>query len=330
MDKIIGNRIVVKRDNAELIKNGIILPNTSKKYCGTIIECGDKCSILKAGDKVYFSQHAGSDYGDSMIMTEADVYAYVRDEIRKPMPNWLLVRLGRKPDEYIFKGGKLFVDHTYNPTHHASVYGVVEQMPEKIIYKLSKSGEAKGNSMQWDTDLEVEVGDTVWFSFTEVMYNLGVDFDKGNKMDDKKYFREDNGDIVMCVDYSQCFVAKRGDEIICLNGYCLIEPILEYSDSVLEDWKEPVQSKNFGYVRCKGKPVREYESKTWVDADVEVGDLVMISRGWALQLEHPLHRSFDNQTTLYKVQPRGIIASVPDEETAHSINVKQPKQRKKV
>jgi chaperonin GroES len=90
--KPLGNRIVVKRQEAKTSKGGILLPEAAqeKPRQGEVIAVGpgkvdDKGALhaieLKAGDEILFSSYSGTDYktddGEFLILSEDDVLAVI-------------------------------------------------------------------------------------------------------------------------------------------------------------------------------------------------------------------------------------------------------------
>ncbi|MBX7066534.1 MAG: co-chaperone GroES [Parachlamydiales bacterium] len=88
--KPLGNRIVVKRQEAKTTKGGILLPETAqeKPRQGTVVAVGpgkidDKGKSvpldLKVGDEILFSSYSGTEYKaddvDYLILSEEDVLA---------------------------------------------------------------------------------------------------------------------------------------------------------------------------------------------------------------------------------------------------------------
>lgn len=61
--KPLGNRLLVKRLEAETSKGGIFLPESAqeKPKQGTVVAFGEGVSDLKVGDQIYFSSFAGSE-----------------------------------------------------------------------------------------------------------------------------------------------------------------------------------------------------------------------------------------------------------------------------
>ena len=78
--KPLGNRVVIKRQEAKTTKGGILLPETAqeKPKQGTVVAASPDVS-LKVGDEVLFSSYAGTEYKadevDYLILSEEDVLA---------------------------------------------------------------------------------------------------------------------------------------------------------------------------------------------------------------------------------------------------------------
>lgn len=91
--KPLGNRILVKRSEAEATKGGILLPDSAqeKPRQGEVIAVGPgkhgkdgaiKLMELSVGDRVLFSSYAGTevkgaDEEEVLIMSEEDVLAVI-------------------------------------------------------------------------------------------------------------------------------------------------------------------------------------------------------------------------------------------------------------
>lgn len=86
--KPLGNRVLIKRSKPQTVKGGILLPETSKEKPkeGEVVAVGPgkydengnlKPVELKVGDKVLFSNYAGTevklDDEDLLILSEDDV-----------------------------------------------------------------------------------------------------------------------------------------------------------------------------------------------------------------------------------------------------------------
>ncbi|MGB7979032.1 MAG: co-chaperone GroES [Chlamydiales bacterium] len=88
--KPLGNRIVVKRQEAKTMKGGILLPESAKEKPrqGIVLavgpgKCDEKGRLspleVKVGDEVLFSSYSGTEYktdgGETLILSEEDVLA---------------------------------------------------------------------------------------------------------------------------------------------------------------------------------------------------------------------------------------------------------------
>ncbi len=88
--KPLGNRIVVKRQEAKTTKGGILLPETAqeKPKQGTVVAVGpgkmdekgkNRSLDVKVGDEILFSSYTGTEYKadeiDYLILSEEDVLA---------------------------------------------------------------------------------------------------------------------------------------------------------------------------------------------------------------------------------------------------------------
>lgn len=199
-----------------------------------------------------------------------------------------------KADNEIIIGGKKFIlDNEYLELQNITIVGKVLAVPESIIYDTQNYG----YSMEWDTDMELKVGDTVWCTYMSVKNSMN-----GN---DPKII---NGNP--CIPYGSCIVAKRGDEVICLNGYVLIEPVRR--DDVcglLPPMIADSPNLNVGYIRHIGTPNREYFDKTYDDDMYSVGDLVCFEDVNNLTLEYETQRFFSDKE-LFRMQRRDIICKI--------------------
>lgn len=169
----------------------------------------------------------------------------------------------------------LAIDTSFDVSFHAPRSGVVVAAPKSLYYNKEKPV----GSMPWDTDVEVQPGDRVWFQYLTAMKALGNLYDvaetrRGNWLADKQ------GNVYITIPYDILILALRGKEYFCLNGNLILEPVkFKYTGKVIVKDYETMECT----VRCIGKPVREYID-AFVDADdISIGDNVII-RKWKLKL----------------------------------------------
>lgn len=210
-------------------------------------------------------------------------------------------------------------DADWNPDVHADRYGIVEAVPNRL----------KTKGMMWDTDMELMRGDLVWYDY---LMSLNSD---SFFVDEVEY---------KLMQYEYLYVAKRGDDIVCLNGYCLFEPkedVLKTNSNliIVHEGKDI----RLGKLIYKGNANRSYESE-WVDDDsIEVGDMAVFSLP-PIMLEAEYHSLFEGNKQ-YRISQRRYIYGyvrngglypmkdcvivVPDEKKAFNGNVIIPEHLRK-
>lgn len=197
-------------------------------------------------------------------------------------------------------GVTLYVDTTTRHPKYASTKGVISRVPDHLVCCNPKNSA----SLEWETEIEVMPGDEVWFQYDAVINA----YKNGNLN-----YTED-GKLHILANYSLLYVAKRGDQIIPLNGYCLVEPI--YADECPEGLIPPKYRSNVIYTYAHhpipnlfkivhlGKPNRKYQHQAYSDdVDVTEGDYVFTVPNSDIPLEYELYRSFSNKE-LYRIQRR--------------------------
>jgi len=161
--------------------------------------------------------------------------------------------------------------------------------------KIVKIAEAELNNAGWDYDCEFDgvVGDEVWFdaTFTREMITEG---EGGCIIDGKVY---------LMISKRSIYAAKRGDEMISLNGYIL--------GKVLGNERKVgsihILDNDIQRVEVVVPPVRlpRYQQpEVWTNTEVKKGDVVCVRNMFATKLDPTLAK-----TTYYvRFQPRVIMA----------------------
>jgi hypothetical protein len=231
-------------------------------------------------------------------------------DLKKTFGNHILIRLDAENDHIKLKGGMtLYVDSTYDPEKHATVTGTVFGLPSHLTY----TGKANVG-MPWKTDMELQEGDKV------IVYYLAIL--NAFKPEQKRFFTKDNERYVF-IPYQSIFVAIRGDQIIPINGYVLVEPC---GDPWMEETKNRFKkigielvtndksntNVSFGIVRYIGKPNKGYCDYGNIDdgVNVKVGDKVVLRKISDIPLQYPLHAKLDGGKLFWRVQRRKILAVI--------------------
>jgi len=231
--------------------------------------------------------------------------------------NHILVKMLHSSEGAKSKGGVVvgfLVDDTFeNDDGHAAslaeVYGEVFRVPDKLFFDPDDP-----KSLDVDVDMELQVGDTVWFDIMEAKNSC--EFLCGNT-------------LFKSIPYYACYVAKRTREmkpvpdegmiksiktesIICLNGYVLLSPINLPQISPLDVISEDQIDKTRGIIAFIGNAPKAYLRDEYSHIeDLKVGDEVILDKKTPIVwLERTVALArFDNDN-LYFVVPRRKISMV--------------------
>jgi len=234
--------------------------------------------------------------------------------------NAVLVEMIHTSEGIKSKGGVILgvcTDEEYDDetTSHvadlAEVWARVYKLPDKLYYNKD------GTGMPWDCDMELEIGDLVWFNAMESKNAVEI------VCEDKLY---------KLLPYSDIYVAKRiihlshgiefdiktqlptnvdyyDQKVIMLNGYVLLEPLYLENKSFLAVDKQDDVDPTKGVIRFMGQPNREYIRSEYTDfLNLNVGDEVLLSPNTPLfYLERKSYlSSFDNGKLYWVVQRRRV------------------------
>jgi co-chaperonin GroES (HSP10) len=166
--------------------------------------------------------------------------------------NHLLIEV----EEYVYEnltlksGLKLFIDNTEQVHNYIVRHGKVVRVPDKLTFwDTDKTG------ITWKTTMDVKVGDVVWF------YGITSHSSEKITFEGKKY---------IFVRYDDLYIAKRDNDIICLNGNVLMKPLYKTVKALAYE-KEEVDTV-FAEIYKVGKINLSYQNETMMDdPDLRVG-----------------------------------------------------------
>ncbi len=196
----------------------------------------------------------------------------------KPLNNFVL--LGNPTSTE--KIGGLFIDTTYKPEDHVEIINEVIAVPERLKFN------------EWETEMQLKVGDKVWVNYLSII--------KGERV-------QVGGEVYVLVPYEKIILTKRGDDLVMLNGYVLIEPVLEETQQsgIIILLKQAKQASQRGYVRHMGIPNKRYTDESHTDEiDIKMGDMVGFKHGYNSKLESSYHQTIGDY---WVVQRRNIVAA---------------------
>ena len=218
-----------------------------------------------------------------------------------PFANHILIEMtqsneGRKTNSGIIVGLTERVVYAEGDNSLAAdleeVWGTVAKVPEKLYYC-----ETDPASMDYETEMELEVGDKVWFGLIEAHNCIEI------LCEGKKY---------KIMPYRDVYVAKRKDEVIVLNGNCLCQTLTRQKISELDVVSEEQIDPTKVIVKYIGNPNTKYKQPSYADhQDLKVNDVVLLQPRTPLQyLERKSYLSSFNGDELYVVVPRRKMVAV--------------------
>lgn len=235
----------------------------------------------------------------------------------KPIMNHVLIKPDRRNDEVLVGTDdkfKLYLDTTWADGEHVCVKGTVMAVPDQLVYMRGLTP-----LMEWQTTMELQVGDKVWYDFVAGKNAFGND-----RHTDLRCF-EVGDDIYIAIKYCDCFVAKRGDQTIMLNGYVLAEPIEDEIKTtiLLPDFLKKKRSNKFARVAyvgsCNGGYMyydKAIDDVVWRNADpdeIAPGDVIAFSPFTDIDLEYDIHASFEGKKVFSRIQRKYINAIIKEE-----------------
>ena len=231
--------------------------------------------------------------------------------------NHILVRMPYTHEGVRSKAGVVMgfnLDTTYadktdsHTANLAEVWGEVYRVPERLFYDPDDP-----KTMDWDTDMELQTGDLVWFDIMESKNSSEIICD---------------GEIYKSIPYQHCYVARRDvalernmnaplhydiiADVIPLNGYVLCQPIVQEKLSDYDFLSEQKVDKTKAIIKFIGEPPKAYIRDEYSHIeDLQVGDEVLLDKDIPMiYLERRKELATFDGDNLYWVVPRRRIAMV--------------------
>ena len=213
----------------------------------------------------------------------------------KPLNNYVEIEVPSGTRPVKVNGKDFFIDNSYEPGRHVISYGVITNIP----YSLTP--------WEWETKMNIRIGDKVWVQKLEAILALGriADPSIADYEENTAYYIE-NGRIRVFIPYSALFFVERDNKTIMLNGFSLIEPIeVVYDLPFLIPDTMIADEVRKGRIVEIGDPNIAYDYEGYVDAlSYKVGDEVYFTR-------YQNDPQFDyKDRKLFKIQRRFIIGLI--------------------
>lgn len=198
----------------------------------------------------------------------------------KPYYNKVLFAPDYGSENFKIDAMTLQVDTSYAPGAHQPITGTIIAVPDKLVY-------GNDDSLEFDTDINVHVGDKAIVGFYDVFQAL----EQHHTTQSAIFLRYDS---LICV--------KRGEVFIPVNGRIIgsaMKPqdISEYENIYKRKFTHDVR---LARVKHKGQMVREYYfTKESDDFDVDIEDVVVLDNYCDLPVENEGRELFFGEKTFY-------------------------------
>jgi len=230
--------------------------------------------------------------------------------------NMVIVEMTHSNDLKVSKGGIIVgvlerVIHADNTDSNLKadleeVYGTVVRVPDSLYFN-----EEDNSSMEYVTEMELQVGDQCWMSIMEAHSSLTL------RTPEHTYKVIPYADIYVAkreifVDEKDNWVGKKTHKVVVLNGNCLCQTTNKTKISELDVVSEGQIDTTRAIVKYIGKPITHYKNPTYVDhPDLKENDVVLLSpRVPFLMLERKKYFANFDGDNLYVVIPRRKISAV--------------------
>lgn len=155
--------------------------------------------------------------------------------------------------------------------------GKVFKLPKMLYYDKKDMA----NSMRWKTEIELEIGDTVWMNHV-----TALDFQF--QFEGKNY---------KLINYEDIVCAKRNGKVIMINGYILCKPVFEKKKVLMFEKEEEILT--HAVVEYIGKHIEQYQDPRRYETDsIKVGDRIIFDKkalGKKRDLESDYFRVLDGK-----------------------------------
>jgi co-chaperonin GroES (HSP10) len=238
----------------------------------------------------------------------------------KPINNNVIIEIVHRNEDDKTKSGLILVTdynsiyandipsaEKHDCSQHLDRWGVVTKVPERLYFndfkpKFRNQYNPKSWMMDWETDIEIKLGDQVWADYHSLLHSVILKVDDG-----KQYW---------VVNYQNLIVAKRKIgrrpvledytltiyETIPLNGHCLFTRINEGLKSKFIILEEKI-NKDQGIVKYTGSKNKNYAYREnrhkFDDIEINKDDKVLFRWDVETLLEDKQHRFFEDEDLRY-------------------------------
>ena len=192
-----------------------------------------------------------------------------------------------------------------NMADHAPRYGKVILLPDELYFNPKLYGtDMTKNTLEWDTEIEIQEGDDVWFSYLKGVTGEHYIF---------------NGELYYLMRYDSIYAIKKKEYPVPINGFIVFEPIKDEwdSDIIIPPDYIDVYEDRVGRVLKVSKPNKDYVYRTsrgeqMVHDNIEVkeGDICLFDGtvgAHRMYLEGKTFQEYPERYFLFQRRDIGLI-----------------------
>jgi co-chaperonin GroES (HSP10) len=210
-------------------------------------------------------------------MSTRQIYIIDQDTVNKfkAVTNYVFIKID-DPNEYRkTKGGiYLYFNPELNRAKDTDRHGIVMSVCKTLFFDKEDY-----ETVEFDVDIDVEVGDRVWFAPMD-----GANCDT--------FYCENDKYLLLKYDTLR-FVHKKNGEVFGLNGNLLVKPIFEEEKFIIHTIKRENRKK--GIVVYPYSNIRDIVSEGNIYPDFNKDEIVLLDRDWDIRLEDQANQYLDEE-----------------------------------
>lgn len=218
--------------------------------------------------------------------------------------NKVIIKLPDLNNHVKLNGQDIYLETKFEAQSHVPRWGEVVGLPTNLYFNKEDS-----RSMEWETQMELEKGDTVFVDYLAVLRALSTEFNPADAYPMPQWLKQD-GFYYVIINYQDVFF-RVGDEIKPINGYCIAKPIKvppQQATGIILLKKEET-SRKFAEIIYVGERCTDFVGRYKDVGEVEKGDTVLFSQFSNVKVENPLHQKLFDKEDYFVIHRRFMRAN---------------------
>lgn len=234
--------------------------------------------------------------------------------------NYLLVRplFNQRPLNH--DNMEYYVNTEFTPGKFAQTTCEIVKVCKELTPFRDKSGTTHEGGVQWIVPITVQPGDIALCYFFPIVNALEGTHERERNYTNGRRFDVD-GDIYIFLKYDEIFCAKRGEEIITVNGFNIAKRLPgKYNQGGIEiPMSMDVMSDNYAQIVYPALPVLEYVEENFAGIQVseglkpiESGSIIKCNPKMVIETEYDMKTDFFGEV-YFRIQQKDIFTVVSEQ-----------------